>query len=435
MPVPLRPGDMRDGDRLDLNLSPEDQEHLFAFEPGAPLPARTRRPKPQSEQPGEHPLAGADVPPVTGAESIISSATVISPVSGTYLVSSSPIAAEARRQEEARRAMVDGTPAQPPRAQPTHTQIPHTQPPQAAAPGEYGPSFPNDYRTEQGYRAARSGAQPAAPRVPDPAPRSQPQQLVHGTARPAPVDPGRPGGYAGYDGTGYGTPPSASPGSPERAPARVSPNTEPIDLRHVRAQAQPATRSAPEGALRRRTDQSADWYPARTAERQAESIPDGSAVSPARRPLGSGSGDRPGTALQLRSPHTSLQGRKEDNVTNIDIVLKEAMQIDGAVGVALVDYTSGMTLGQAGGGSLNLEVAAAGNTEVVRSKLRTMEALGLREGIEDILITLDTQYHLIRLITDQSGIGLFLYLALDKHRSNLALARRKLANLERTIEI
>ncbi|WP_407937109.1 hypothetical protein [Kineosporia babensis] len=122
-------------------------------------------------------------------------------------------------------------------------------------------------------------------------------------------------------------------------------------------------------------------------------------------------------------------------MANIDIVLKEAMQIDGAVGVALVDYTSGMTLGQAGGANLNLEVAAAGNTEVVRAKLRTMEALGLREGIEDILITLDTQYHLIRLITDQTGIGLFLYLALDKHRSNLALARRKLANLERTIEI
>ncbi|MBT0773936.1 hypothetical protein KIH74_33640 [Kineosporia sp. J2-2] len=122
-------------------------------------------------------------------------------------------------------------------------------------------------------------------------------------------------------------------------------------------------------------------------------------------------------------------------MTNIDTVLKEAMQIDGAIGVALVDYTSGMTLGQAGGATLNLEVASAGNTEVVRAKLRTMEALGLREGIEDILITLDTQYHLIRLITDQSGIGLFLYLALDKHRSNLALARRKLSNLERTIEI
>nr|WP_269810337.1 hypothetical protein [Kineosporia rhizophila] len=111
------------------------------------------------------------------------------------------------------------------------------------------------------------------------------------------------------------------------------------------------------------------------------------------------------------------------------------MQIDGAIGVALVDYTSGMTLGQAGGAVLDLEVAAAGNTEVVRSELRTMESLGMRDGIQDILITLTTQYHLIRLITGQSGAGLFLYLALDKQRANLALARHKLANLERTIQI
>ncbi|GLY15988.1 hypothetical protein LWF15_16810 [Kineosporia rhizophila] len=122
-------------------------------------------------------------------------------------------------------------------------------------------------------------------------------------------------------------------------------------------------------------------------------------------------------------------------MSNLDTVLKEAMQIDGAIGVALVDYTSGMTLGQAGGAVLDLEVAAAGNTEVVRSELRTMESLGMRDGIQDILITLTTQYHLIRLITGQSGAGLFLYLALDKQRANLALARHKLANLERTIQI
>ncbi len=123
-------------------------------------------------------------------------------------------------------------------------------------------------------------------------------------------------------------------------------------------------------------------------------------------------------------------------MSNIEIILKEAMQIDGAIGVALVDYTSGMTLGQAGGnGALDLEVAAAGNTEIVRAKLRTMESLRLRESIEDILITLTTQYHLIRLITGQAGAGLFLYLALDKGRANLAMARHKLAILERNIQI
>jgi hypothetical protein len=122
-------------------------------------------------------------------------------------------------------------------------------------------------------------------------------------------------------------------------------------------------------------------------------------------------------------------------VSNIDTILKEAMQIDGALGVALVDYTSGMTLGQAGGGALNLDVAAAGNTEVVRAKLRTMEALGLPDGIEDILITLSSQYHLLRLISAKSGAGLFLYLALDKGKANLALARHKLSALETQLEI
>jgi predicted regulator of Ras-like GTPase activity (Roadblock/LC7/MglB family) len=122
-------------------------------------------------------------------------------------------------------------------------------------------------------------------------------------------------------------------------------------------------------------------------------------------------------------------------VSNIETILKDAMQIDGAIAVALVDYTSGMTLGQSASSNFNIEVAAAGNTEVVRAKLRTMEALGLRDGIEDILITLDSQYHLIRLLNNQAGIGLFLYLALSKSKANLALARHKLANLERQIEI
>ena len=84
---------------------------------------------------------------------------------------------------------------------------------------------------------------------------------------------------------------------------------------------------------------------------------------------------------------------------NIDTALKEAMTIGGAVGVALVDYDSGMSLGTVGGGDwLNLEIAAAGNTEVVRSKLRVMSALALNDDIEDILITLHRQYHLIRLL-------------------------------------
>ena len=121
---------------------------------------------------------------------------------------------------------------------------------------------------------------------------------------------------------------------------------------------------------------------------------------------------------------------------NVADSLKAAMQIDGALGVALVDYNSGMTLGTDGGGpNLDLEVAAAGNTEVVRAKTKTIGRLGLEDKIEDILITMDTQIHLIRLMASAAGEGLFLYLALDKSKSNLAMARRELQNIERGLTI
>ncbi|MBP2328285.1 hypothetical protein JOF56_008670 [Kibdelosporangium banguiense] len=117
---------------------------------------------------------------------------------------------------------------------------------------------------------------------------------------------------------------------------------------------------------------------------------------------------------------------------NIDTALKEAMSIAGAVGVALVDYDSGMSLGTSGGGDwLNLDIAAAGNTEVVRSKLRVMSALALNDNIEDILITLHRQYHLIRLMDSvKSRTSLFLYLVLERERANLALARHYLKQIE-----
>ena len=122
---------------------------------------------------------------------------------------------------------------------------------------------------------------------------------------------------------------------------------------------------------------------------------------------------------------------------NIETALKEAMNIDGALGVALVDWDSGMPLGTLGGGKyLDLELAAAGNTEVVRAKMRTMQSLNLNDTIEDILITLTKQYHLIRLMTNSSGANnLFLYLALDRSQANLALARHHLRRIENDLSI
>ena len=107
--------------------------------------------------------------------------------------------------------------------------------------------------------------------------------------------------------------------------------------------------------------------------------------------------------------------------------LDEMMTCDGAMCCAVVDSESGMMLGSAGSG-LDLEVAAAANTEVIRAKLKAMRQLGLNDVIDDILITLGKQYHILRPAEKINGI--FIYYVLDNGRANLALARRKVSDVE-----
>ena len=120
-------------------------------------------------------------------------------------------------------------------------------------------------------------------------------------------------------------------------------------------------------------------------------------------------------------------------MANAKETLPKLMEIDGCIGCCIVDSNSGMMLGAAGGGAMNLEVAAAGNTEVVRSKRKTMKALALNDQIEDMLITLNKQYHLIRPLSTNDA--LFIYVVLDKSKANLAMARHQLTAIEKDLVV
>jgi len=119
-------------------------------------------------------------------------------------------------------------------------------------------------------------------------------------------------------------------------------------------------------------------------------------------------------------------------MSSINDSLTALLSLDGALAAAIVDSGSGMMLGGAGSG-IDLEVAAAGNTEILRAKARTMSSLGINEQIDDILITLAKQYHVLKPLTRNPEM--FVYLVLHSGRSNLALSRLKVKEIEKTVEL
>lgn len=113
------------------------------------------------------------------------------------------------------------------------------------------------------------------------------------------------------------------------------------------------------------------------------------------------------------------------------VTLDALADIDGFIAAALVDSESGLAMATQGGG-FDLDLAAAGNTEVVRAKRRVAVSLNLSDSIEDILISLGKQYHLIRPLDTNENI--FLYLVLDRSRANLAMARHLLKGFEKSLD-
>lgn len=113
--------------------------------------------------------------------------------------------------------------------------------------------------------------------------------------------------------------------------------------------------------------------------------------------------------------------------------LAPLQNIDGFIGAAIVDTDSGMALAKAGGnGTLDLDLAAGGNADVVKAKRRVAASLKINDSIDDILISLEKQYHLVRPL--ERNEQLFLYLVLDRGKSNLAMARHELRSFEQNLD-
>lgn len=103
-----------------------------------------------------------------------------------------------------------------------------------------------------------------------------------------------------------------------------------------------------------------------------------------------------------------------------DALEKIASEVGGFIGASVVDMDSGMTLATLSHRQeFDLSTASAYNSEMVKLKLKTIDSLGIGSKLEDMLLTLSDQIHLIKLTSD----GTFLYLAAEKASTNLAIVR------------
>jgi len=104
-----------------------------------------------------------------------------------------------------------------------------------------------------------------------------------------------------------------------------------------------------------------------------------------------------------------------------DAVARIEADMNGFIAASVVDLESGMTLTtRSARTDFDLAVASAYNSELVKQKLKIMKALGLKTTLEDILLTLGDQIHLIKIFP---GGHTFLYLAAERASTNLAIVR------------
>lgn len=120
-------------------------------------------------------------------------------------------------------------------------------------------------------------------------------------------------------------------------------------------------------------------------------------------------------------------------MAEIQEFLDKAISIDGAIGVALVDLESGMCLGTKGGDSLDMELAGACSVRIVQAKKNVVDTLALDESPEEALLTMGSQYHLIRLFRENENV--FSYLILDAEVCSLPLARTQLKSIDRELSL
>ncbi|EMY3553227.1 hypothetical protein [Flavobacterium psychrophilum] len=105
--------------------------------------------------------------------------------------------------------------------------------------------------------------------------------------------------------------------------------------------------------------------------------------------------------------------------------------VSGFIAVAVTEIKSGVSYYSLSvDKDFDPELAAAFNLEVVKAKLNAINALGLNQSIDDILINLSSQIHIIDISENNEY---FIYLAVDASKANMGMTKALLNKYKKEI--
>lgn len=128
-------------------------------------------------------------------------------------------------------------------------------------------------------------------------------------------------------------------------------------------------------------------------------------------------------------PHGPARGTL--NPARAREALAELLTLEGLLGCAVVDSTSGLVLAREvrEDQPVDMELAGAACSQVLRAHRQAARTMGLADSIDEVMTSSGARQQVIRTVSRHPD--LFLVALLDKHRTNLALVRFKLMDIEK----
>ncbi len=116
---------------------------------------------------------------------------------------------------------------------------------------------------------------------------------------------------------------------------------------------------------------------------------------------------------------------------NARAALAGMLAMDGLIGCAIVDSATGLVLAREMRPEpvVDMDLAAAASAQVLRAHRQAARSMGLGEQVDEVMTSAGPRQQVMRTVSRHPD--LFLVALLDKHRTNLALVRFRLMEIER----